>query len=75
MKISKTVKRTGCVLAQPTQAQQNLRSVANASEQLGISLMSVRRLIADNQLQSVRILGRVLIPQSAIDALVLRGTR
>jgi excisionase family DNA binding protein len=51
---------------------ESLRSVNEAGERLGVKETTVKKLIRDGDLLSVRIGDRRLIPDSAIDAYIGR---
>jgi excisionase family DNA binding protein len=50
-----------------------LFGLREGSEQLGVSRSTLRKLARSGQLQTVRILGKVLIPRSEINRLARQG--
>jgi excisionase family DNA binding protein len=53
--------------------EDRLTSVDEASERLGVSSFTTRRLIKSRLLRAVRVGKRVLIPQSEIDRVIAEG--
>jgi excisionase family DNA binding protein len=66
----------GCRLAkEPTPAKLiSMVDASDASEQLGVSLMTIRRMVADGQLRSVQVRTRVMVLSESIEEL-LKGAR
>src|ERR1700761_4608954 len=71
----KATRRIACRLStHPEPQPARLVSIADAAEQLNISIMSVRRMIADEQLKAVHLRSRVMVLRESIEEL-LRGDR
>jgi excisionase family DNA binding protein len=50
-----------------------LRSIDEASERLGISTFTTRRLIKAGDLRAVRVSKRVMIPESELERVIVHG--
>lgn len=60
--------------ASPQPARQALRSKPEAAEYLGgISIRTLERLVKDGQLRPVKLRGRVMFSQTALDAVAENG--
>jgi len=53
--------------------EDRLTSIAEASQRLGVSTFTTRRLIKAGQLRAVRISKRVMIPESEIQRVISDG--
>jgi excisionase family DNA binding protein len=56
-----------------TETQKQLTSVEEASRRLAVSTFTTRRLIKANQLRTVRVGRRVLIPEGELDRIIREG--
>jgi len=53
--------------------ENRLESIAAASQRLGVSTFTTRRLIKSKELRSVRVGKRVLVPESEIQRVITQG--
>lgn len=53
--------------------ENRLRSIVEASDRLGVSTFTTRRLIKAGQLKAVRISKRVMVPEVEIERVVAQG--
>jgi excisionase family DNA binding protein len=53
--------------------ENKLESIAKASQRLGVSTFTTRRLIKSRELRAVRIGKRVLVPESEIQRVIAEG--
>jgi excisionase family DNA binding protein len=51
----------------------SLRSISSSAECLGVSVFTVRRLIAGGDIKAVNIGARLMIPDSELDRVVSQG--
>jgi len=53
--------------------ENKLESIAGASQRLGVSTFTTRRLIKSKELRAVRVGKRVLVPESEIQRVIAEG--
>lgn len=55
------------------ETREQLQSVEDTSQRLGVSIFTTRRLIASRHLRAVRVGKRVLVPESEIERVIAHG--